>query len=257
MFKYNNKTVQVKLLNPITVSSPTSTHPQIAPAEYNQLPIDVGLAVKLATLIFIVTQASLLVYGYSVLVGYYDYYGIDINELDIGKPTLLLYGYMYALSTIFELSKGLPRAGAVTLVMLCLIVSVFFMIAVTDKAKVGTRVGVLFSIFIPLIFIVITPAKGITLGLDIGKTELQKFTGGHHGGKFEIEQIIISSDKQKLVGKLILSDSRFTFLLTQSMKNGCAPVLTIYKLNNLNNKIMRQTVLTPFKDLIGPLPEGC
>lgn len=252
MFKGRGNTVRVKLVDPIAISAP-----EVIPGEPDQLPIDVGLAIKLATLIFIFTQGALLIYGYSVLVGNYDYYGIDINELDIGKPTLLLYGYIHALSTIFEVGKGIPNAGAITLLMLCLIVSAIFVLALTSKAKAGTRASVLFSIFIPLVFIVITPAKGIKLGSDIGQTDLKKFIGSDQGWEYKAEQMITTSDKQKLVGKLVLADSRFTFLLTQKTRKNCSPVLTIYKLNNSDNKVMRQTVLTPMIDASNPLQKNC
>ncbi len=252
MLKRRGNTVRVKLADPIFLPAPDAT-----PMEPEQPPIDVGLAIKLATLIFIVTQGALLIYGYSVLVGNYDYYGIDINELDIGKPTLLLYGYIHALSTIFELSKGIPNAGGTALLMLCLIVSAIFVFALTNKAKAGTRASVLFSIFIPLVFIVITPAKGIKLGSDIGQADLKKFIGNEEGGEYKAEQIIITSNKQKLVGKLILADSRFTFLATQKTRKNCPPTLTIYKLSNSDNKIMRQTVLTPVLDASHPQQKSC
>lgn len=257
MFWSRNKTVRLELTKPISVSVTGQTTPMIQTMAADQPPIDIGLAIKLATLMIIVTQGALLIYGYSVLVGNYDFYGIDINELDISKPTLLLYGYIFALSTIFK-AGGIPYAGTASLLMLCLLISAMFVFALANKAKVSTRTGVLFSLLIPLIFICITPAKGISLGIDIGQEEINKFTGNNQIGTYKTEQRVTAADNRTLVGQLILADSQFTFLLTKNeAKKGCIPVLTVYKLNNSDNKILRQTVLTLQTEDSHPAQTGC
>jgi len=231
---------------------------QAQPAVPEPPTFDIGLAIKLTSLMIIVAQGALLIYGYSVLVGNYDFYGIDINELEIGKPTLLLYGYIYALSTIFKASEGVPYAGTAALLMLCLLISAVFVFALVGKAKASIRASVLFSLFIPLIFISITPAQGISLGLDIGQADLKKFIGSDQGGTYKAEQRITTADNKTLVGKLILADTRITFLLTKTtVDNSCAPTLTIYKLSNANNKVLRETVLTLQADDAHPAPKGC
>lgn len=257
MLRGRGKSVRVCIVDGLAIAKSKPTAAEMASSGDDKSDIDVSLAIKLATLIFVVTQGALLMYGYSTLVGNYEQYGIDINELDMGKPTLLLYGYIFSLSTIFEASQRIPYAGSLTLIMMCLIVGALFVYALANKAPISTRIGVLFAISLPLVFISITPASGISRGMNVANSEMKKFVTTSYGGRYEAQQMVTTDDGEKLTGKLILADSRLTFLLTKQVQGDCAIRLVVYKLSNANNRVMRRTVLTAVEPDQQPMLKDC
>jgi hypothetical protein len=50
------------------------------------------------------------------------------------------------------------------------------------------------------------------------------------------EYTIVTKEKQRLTGKLVVSDAKSTFLLVGT---------TVYKIDNKTNRVVRENVLTP------------
>ncbi len=113
MFWKRDNKIQVEILNPISISSPSVSPQQIdaQPASVVR-EVDKDFAFKLLTYFAILLQAGLLAYGYLELSAYYEQFGIGTTELELGTPTILVYGYSYAFSSIMGLVDLIPFIGA-------------------------------------------------------------------------------------------------------------------------------------------------
>lgn len=240
MFGFKKKPLQVEVLtHPISVPVTIQVQPLTPQPPTEEETVNIGLALKLMTALFIFTQGALAVYGYAVLVGNYDYFGIDINELNISKATLLLYGYIYTLNTIFELGNTVPTGGAATLVMLCLLIATAVMVAVARRNSTEARAATLLTLFLSLIVICIAPAIGIQQGTKAGRSTLKDLFNGEPLEEYTTDDTIISAG-QKYMGTIILADTQNSFLL---VRNKLKKTATVYKIRNSDNSIIRTSTL--------------
>jgi hypothetical protein len=99
------------------------------------------LAFKLITLAALASQAALLIYGYSILVGRYEQFGIDINELALGTPTLLICGYAGLFSRALSAASQLPIIGPSLLALEFVLAAAGFVSLITKRLAAGIVVG--------------------------------------------------------------------------------------------------------------------
>ncbi|MFC6692001.1 hypothetical protein ACFQD2_14620 [Pseudomonas lini] len=117
MFWKKDKSIRVELVTPITlvaqnplVSPPDKTSPEKT-SELKRSETNIDLAFKLINYAGLGLQAALVVYGYSLLVGYYNGFGIDTNEIALSTPSLLLYGYINLFSGALAAANYVPIIG--------------------------------------------------------------------------------------------------------------------------------------------------
>ncbi|NVL28811.1 hypothetical protein F2S73_25850, partial [Pseudomonas syringae pv. actinidiae] len=91
------------------------------------------LAFKLITYGSLASQAALLILGYSILVGRYEQFGIDTNELALGTPSLLLNGYVDLFSRAIDMASQWPTIGPGLLAFIFVAVAAVFVSLVTQR----------------------------------------------------------------------------------------------------------------------------
>jgi hypothetical protein len=233
-WKRDNK-IQVGILNPINISSPSSSPKQ---GDTKSPPIvrevDKDFAIKLLTYFAIVLQAGLLAYGYLELSAYYEQFGIGTTELELGTPTILVYGYSYAFSSIMGLVYLIPFIGAVIPGLMFISVALTFvyllMSRVSKKGEIlekGTWGGML------LLLVFIAPVLGVHHGVERARENIKADSGiDVSNGISRVHSII--TDKGEITGQLVVADTKSSFLLVKD---------TLYKVDNKTNRVMRKTVL--------------
>ena len=105
------------------------------PADPQDAKTNTDLAFKLLIYGALFLQAALIVTGYSVLVAYYEQFGIDTNELTLGTPTLLLYGYVNIFSDALTAASRLPIIGPALLALVFVGVAAIFIGLITKRLK--------------------------------------------------------------------------------------------------------------------------
>lgn len=235
MFWKRDKKIQVEILNPISISS-TSSSPQKDDTKPSPIEreVDRDFAIKLLTYFAIVLQAGLLAYGYLELSAYYEQFGIGTTELELGTPTILVYGYSYAFSSIMGLVDLVPFIGAVIPGLIFISVALTFvyllMSKISRKGEIlekGTWGGML------LMLVFIAPVLGVHHGVERARENIKEDSGiDVSKGISRIHTMI--TDKGEITGQLVVADTKSSFLLVKD---------TLYKVDNKTNRVMRKTVL--------------
>lgn len=238
MFWKRDKKIRVELLTPINITSPgCGSPPASKPVEAKAQGVDTDLALKLAVYFSIGLQALLIVYGYLELAAYYEQYGIGTSELDLGTPTLLLYGYAYAFAGIMSTVNIIPLVGPVIPGLVAMMIGVPFVYILMHRfTKMGDILQRGMTVGTLLLLVFILPALGVLHGIDRAKENINSDTGMDVSNGVSKEHSILTDKNEKLTGHLVVADTKSTFLLVKD---------TVYKIDNASNRVMRQTLLQP------------
>lgn len=229
---------KVELTNPtIRLETNKASFDEVANA-------DPSLAIKLLTFAAVILHGTLAIYGYSVLLGYYDQFGINTSELDLGLPTLLLYGYIYIFSDAMSAANSIPIVGPGFLAFIFIGLAAWFVWNVNRTASTDAKIGLsaLFGFILFLAFFV--PIWGVTKGQEIANSDLEKNSGIKTKKNLTREHTIISNEGEKLTGFIIIATQQHTFLLRNNI---------VYKIDSNNNRIIRTTKLKVKSE---PTPEN-
>lgn len=245
MFWKKNKSIRVELVTPITfvaqnplVKPPDNTAPEQAP-ELRRSEANTDLAFKLINYAGIGLQAALVVYGYSLLVGYYNGFGIDTNEISLSTPNLLLYGYISLFSGALTAANYVPIIGPGILAFCFIAVAAAFVALVVKNAKIGTVIGLACWIGFLIFMAFFAPAMGVQQGVKMSKADIRSFTPQELSRGLEKQHSLITDKGTKLTGTLILADGKSTFLLIER---------TVYKIDSGSGRVLRDTLLSAKPD---------
>jgi hypothetical protein len=240
MFWKKDKSIRVELVTPLTLitAPPVSTE---SPSVSEQVPsvkkleTNVDLAFKLINYAALGLQAALVVYGYSLLVGYYNSFGIDTNEIALSTPSLLLFGYISLFSGALEAANYVPIIGPGILAFCFILVAGAFIGAVVKNALRDTKIILACWVGFLLFIAFFTPAIGVQQGIKMGKADTKGFTQQELIKGFDKQHTLTTNKDTKLTGTLILADGKNTFLLVDK---------TVYKVENRSGRVLRETLLT-------------
>lgn len=242
MFWRRTKPIRGEIVTPENVSSSQSAFPvtdQINESAKRPQRMDADLTFKFATFFALVLQAVLIVWGYLELAAYYEQFGIKTSELDLGTPTLLIYGYSYTFSELMSTVDRIPTLGAfipgLTFIAIGAALT-FLFFAMHERRALGDifQRGVLVGVVLLLIFL--APTLAVRNGIDRATKDFEEYSSVKAPHGLDREYTVVTDQKETLTGHLIVADTRFTFIQV----NG-----TVYKLDNSSNRVMRRTVLKP------------
>ncbi len=241
MFWKKNRSIRVELVTPISlVATPASiATQQTGASEQAHVPkkpeANIDLAFKLINYAGLGLQAALVVYGYSLLVGYYNGFGIDTNEIALSTPGLLLYGYISLFSGALAAANYVPILGPGILAFCFIAVAAAFIVAVVRNARPDTVIGLACWIGFLLFMAFFAPAVGVQQGLKMSKADLKGFTAEELSKEIAKQHSLTTDKGAKLTGTLILADGKSTFLLVEKI---------VYKVDSSNGRVLRETLLT-------------
>jgi hypothetical protein len=242
MFWKRTNPIRVEIVNPINAISPKPSSlstDQGSESAKGTRRIDTDLTFKFATFFALVLQAVLIVWGYLELAAYYEQFGIRTSELNLGTPTLLIYGYSYTFSELMSTVDRIPVLGAfipgLTFITIGAALT-FLFFAMHERRALGDifQRGVLVGVVLLLIFL--APTLAVRNGVDRATKDFEEYSGVKAPRGLDREYTVVTDQKETLTGHLIVADTRFTFIQV----NG-----TVYKLDNSSNRVMRRTVLKP------------
>ncbi|WP_412461455.1 hypothetical protein ACK2SD_04435 [Pseudomonas sp. SC11] len=236
MFWNRNKTLKVEWLTPLTISTHAAEQPPQALDQSKVTKANTDLAFKLVATGAWSIQGGLLVYGYSTLIGSYDRFGIDINEIALGIPTLLLYGYVSAWSGAMSAANSVPIIGPALVALAFIVIAAIFVSLVTKRLPFPVVLGLSTWIGITLFTAFMAPAIGVQRGLKNGLDDFAKYTGLEASQGLDSTVTVITNTSTRLTGHLILVDSKSMFLLVDR---------TVYKIDGATGRVIRETQLSP------------
>ena len=236
-WKRENK-IRVELLGPINISSPVCSAQQVNPEpQSNSREVDKELAFKLLTYFAIALQAALVAYGYLELSAYYEQFGIGTTELELGTPTILVYGYSYAFSSLMGLVDLVPFIGPLLPGLIFIAVALTFVYLVMNRTtragdivEKGTWGGML------LLLVFVAPVLGVQHGVERGRQDIKADSGMDVSYGISKDHSIVTDKGEKIIGHVVVADTKSTFLLVKD---------TVYKVDNKTNRVMRQILLKP------------
>lgn len=236
MFWSNEKILKVEMTTPINITMPPvkviADAPE--PADPQDAKTNTDLAFKLLIYGALFLQAALIVTGYSVLVAYYEQFGIDTNELTLGTPTLLLYGYVNIFSDALTAASRLPIIGPALLALVFVGVAAIFVGLITKRLKGGVIIGLSTWIGFSMFLVFLAPAAGVQKGVDMGLEKFGELTNQPAPKALESSHTVLTEKGGRLTGHLILADASNTFLLVDS---------TVFKIDGNTGRVIRETEL--------------
>lgn len=239
MFRKKHKAIRVELVNPIlAVHADKSTDAEARPEQSSSSSPD--FALKLLGFAAVVLHGALAVYGYSLLVGYYDQFGISPSELELGLPTLLLYGYVYLFSSTMSAANSVPLLGPGALAFAFIGIAAWFVWQVKRNASTEEKLGLSALFGFVLFMAFFAPILGVKKGLRLGLDDYAKQSGIKTDKDLLIEHTIETDKGMEIKGYIIVATRQHTFMLEGS---------TVFKIDNSKNRVMRTTALTLMKDV--------
>lgn len=241
MFWNKDKSIRVELVTPVTLvaaPSPVATQNSAVSEQASgskKIETNIDLAFKLINYAGLGLQAALVVYGYSLLVGYYNGFGIDTNEIALSAPSLLLYGYINLFSGAVEAANYVPIIGPGILALCFIVVAGAFVTAVVKNATLDAKIGLACWIGFLLFMAFFAPAFGVQQGIKMGKADAKGFTAQELIKGLNKQHSLTTDKGVKLTGTLILADGKSTFLLVDK---------TVYKVDSASGRVLRETLLT-------------
>ena len=240
MFWKKDKSIRVELITPITLvtAPPAGTQSPVVSEQatsVKKIETNVDLAFKLINYAALGLQAALVVYGYSLLVGYYNSFGIDTNEIALSTPSLLLFGYISLFSGALEAANYVPIIGPGILAFCFILVAGAFIWAVVKNAKRDTKMVLACWVGFLLFIAFFTPANGVHQGIKMAEADTKGFTQQELKKGWNKQHTLTTNKDAKLTGTLILADGKNTFLLVDK---------TVYKVENRTGRVLRETLLT-------------
>jgi len=241
MFWRKEKAIRVELVTPVTLVATqapmamekTGVADQALTAKKPETNID--LAFKLINYAGLGLQAALVIYGYSLLVGYYNGFGIDTNEIALSTPGLLLYGYISLFSGALAAANYVPILGPGILAFCFIAVAAVFIVAVVKNARLDTVIGLACWIGFLIFMAFFAPAVGVQQGIKMSKADIKGFTAEELSKGLDKQHSLATDKGVKLTGTLILADGKSTFLLVDKI---------VYKVDSSSGRVLRETQLT-------------
>lgn len=230
------KTVRVELVNPqIRLQAENTPPPVPSPAAVDAgLRTDTDFAFKLIGSGAIVLQSALLIHGYSVLAGQYDAFGIAINELEIGLPSLMFNGYVFLLTDLYKTANRVPLFGPGALLLVFILLAAAFVWPIMRAAKRDRKVGTSVLLGFALFFVFSLPMLGVLKGSSLAQALLQQATGIKSSSLPRVEHLITTDQGEQKRGTIIVASEKYTFLLIGT---------EVLKIDNDGNKVVRVTRL--------------
>ncbi|MFD2882714.1 hypothetical protein ACFS4T_04915 [Pseudomonas lini] len=249
MFWKKDKSIRVELVTPITLVAQKSSRiaagqklPPRKTSELKRSETNIDLAFKLINYAGLGLQAALVVYGYSLLVGYYNGFGIDTNEIALSTPSLLLYGYINLFSGALAAANYVPIIGPGILAFCFIAVAAAFVVLVVKNARVDTVIGLACWIGFLIFMAFFCPSDGCPTGhKKMSKADVKGFTPQELSKGLDKQHSLTTDKGTKLIGTLILADGKSTFLLVDR---------TVYKVDSARGRVLRETLLSPKPDPI-------
>lgn len=238
MFWKSDKRIQVEMVTPVMITSANcpSFQQSATPAAVIKT-VDKDFAFKLVAGFAIFLQTALTVYGYLELSAFYEQFGIYTSELELGTSTILSAGYSYSFSSIMNSVDDVPYLGPAVPVFIFFVIALAFVtMLMSGVKKMADNLSMALVGAVLLLTLFIAPVLGVMHGLERGKVGLQSNTGLDWSRGVNKEYTIVTKEKQRLTGKLVVSDTKSTFLLVGT---------TVYKIDNKTNRVVRENVLTP------------
>lgn len=235
MFWRSDKKVKVELLTPVNFNLSIPPSKVVDQDEPKPKEVDTELTFKLLTYFVVAVQAALIVYGYLELAAYYEQFGILTSELELGTPTILLYGYSYSFSSLMGTVDRVPLLGPFIPGLLFVGIAVSFAYVLMHRlAKFGAILerGTWGGMLLFLLFA--APALGVWHGVDRGRNDIQADTEipTHFG--VDKEHSVLTDRGESLSGRLVVADVKSTFLLVGN---------SVYKIDNASNRVVRTVQL--------------
>ena len=234
MFWNREKKLKVELTTPISISIPPSHPVREVPADPQEVKTNTDLALRLVVYGAVFLQSALVVTGYSVLLAYYEQFGIDTNELTLSTPTLLLYGYVNIFTGALNAASRIPVFGPALLASLFIGVAAIFIGLITKRLKVQVIIGLSTWIGFSMLLVFLAPAAGVKKGVNMGLEKFSEYSGEPVPKALETIHSVTTTEGQKLTGHLILADTKNTFLLVDG---------TVFKIDGTTGRIIRETRL--------------
>lgn len=235
MFWKKDNTLKVELITPVALTMPPALKADTPEQQAKkQATTNTELAFKLVTSGALVSQAALLIYGYSILVGRYEQFGIDINELALGTSTLLIYGYVDLFSGALHAASQLPIIGPALLALAFVLAAAGFVSLITKRLAAGIVVGLSAWIGMFLFVAFFAPALGVQIGVKTGLADFTKYTHLDASQGLDDIHTVITDKSERLSGHLILADGKSTFLIVGTK---------VIKLDGSSGRVIRETEL--------------
>lgn len=236
MFWRRDKPLRVELLTPIhvTASSAPAHHETLDDPAAREAKTNTDLAFKLITFGALASQAALVIYGYSLLSGRFQQFGIDQNELSLSTPTLLLHGYTSLFSGALGAAERWPIVGPGLLAFAFVAIAALFVAVITRRPKANVVIGLAAWIGIAMFMAFFAPGAGVQQGRGAGLADFKRYTQLETAGDLEAVDTVVTDKGERLVGHLILADSKSTFLLVGR---------TLFKLDGTTGRVIRETEL--------------
>ncbi|AQZ96545.1 hypothetical protein ACFSB1_10660 [Halopseudomonas phragmitis] len=207
---------------------PEATEPPASPKN--------GELLGTITKVVIATNGLLAGAGYLFLAGYLGKVGIEISELEIGLPSLLLNGYIFAIEAFLHGSKNILW---LKLIVLFLIVAlcIYWVITHNFPNKISKELGAVLTIAsAPTVALVFLLAPIWILSIGEGSAFNKEITEmGLSSQKSANKTQVISTPDGHLSGQLVIADQRYTYLRSGNV---------IYKIANDSQKVVRAITFT-------------
>lgn len=237
MFRKKHKTIRVELVKPMFAVHADKSTAAAAKPEQSSSP---DFALKLLGFAAVMLHGALAVYGYSLLVGYYDQFGISTSELEISLPTLLLHGYIYLFSSTMSAANSVPLVGPGLLVFAFIGIAAWFVWQVRRGAGIEAKLGLAALSGFVLFMASFMPILGVMKGWSLGLEDYTKHSGIKTDEHLVIEHTIDTDKSKEIKGFIIVATRQHTFVLEGS---------TVFKIDNSKNRVMRTTALKLMKDV--------
>lgn len=173
--------------------------------------------------------------GYLFISGYLGKLGIEVAELEIGLPSLLLYGYIFSIDTLNYAGKAVLTC--VTFMVTGLLIWLFNRALADAYPSLNKQVrGLISTPLGAVLALVILVGPGVTFnsGGDTAiRNELTDMALGQP--KSALRTHIIETPEGKIKGTLVIADQRYTYLRAENI---------IYKISNDTQKVIRTIEFT-------------
>lgn len=243
MFWRRDKKVKVELLTPVNFNLSIPPSKVVDQDEPKAREVNTELTFKLLTCFVAAVQASLIIYGYLELTAYYEQFGILMSELEIGIPTILLYGYSYSFSSLMSTVDRVPLLGPFIPGLLFVGIAFSFAYVLMHRLEKfgailerGTWGGML------LFLLFAAPALGVWHGVERGRGDIQADAEIPTHLSVDKKHSVLTDRGESLTGRLVVADVKSTFLLVGN---------SVYKLDNASNRVVRAVQLRGKPDMRG------
>jgi hypothetical protein len=223
----NNKVLQVELKNPtINLVTPQKTEESTDKKTWTP-----DLILKILAFLTVASNGLLAILGYMHLAGYLDSFGMSLNELEIGLPTLLFSGYLSAMTGMMDYHIFSVISGVITATTLASLG--FFLIFRTKQWAhkfISQVTGIIFFISIPLL-----PIFGIIAGQNSAQVDYNKENQNLKISQLSGTITVNTKDSRTISGTKIFATTQYTLILQKN---------ELYKILNKGNQIVSITKFT-------------